>query len=241
MTPFFEINPNSEIGIKQLSDADLGRGKSNQTHIGLNKNSFAFLRNEEAQLSAKLVYNGVSEDLPCFVDYIKNPDGTLRSPKIRAGERKSRSILTEIRKKVKQHHEQGEWYLLWCILKNEEAIFFLFEKEDLLMKHLEALDLKSLQYLKARSQTLVEIDDEKYEHVLTYLEKATNDSNIELLQELEVIAQIGEPIVKKSRKKTYRKIDIEKAQQRFKEIGNKGEALVNQHLEKLKLAQQIIN
>ena len=72
------------LPIKRLSLADLGLGDGNQTHIGLLKDSFVGW--DEPNILPALVYY-LGDGYPCraFTDPIRNPDGTLRSPKLRRG------------------------------------------------------------------------------------------------------------------------------------------------------------
>ena len=85
-----------------------------------------------------------------FFDYIKNPDGTYRSPKIRKGKneelninnQKLNSVVREIRT-ITNKEKDLEWYLLWFGLDTKELIFFLFNDSS----H-EFLELKNeLRYV----------------------------------------------------------------------------------------------
>lgn len=89
MASFFEIGNDVEIGYKQLSAADLGLGNSHQTHIGLFESTFKFLNQKPFSTPAKLIYEKTVQELLCLVDFIRNPNGTYRSPKIREGQRHS--------------------------------------------------------------------------------------------------------------------------------------------------------
>ena len=70
--------------IKLLSPADLGRASGNQTHIGLLKNTFKGW-DEPNDFDAKVFYLGHVYPCRAFTDPITNPDGSVRSPKLRRG------------------------------------------------------------------------------------------------------------------------------------------------------------
>ena len=111
---FFELHEENKIGYKELSDADLGRAqKSKQTHIGLFDDVLTFLPNSTTLRDAMVIYNGRAEVLPLHFDRIQNPDGTYRSPKIRAGAHAEMSVLSFVRKTVKEFMPNGTWYLFW--------------------------------------------------------------------------------------------------------------------------------
>ena len=137
MANFFEINTESKIGYKKLSDADLGLGTSHQTHIGLFDDTLEFLTDYHRTASSKLIFNNTTKELICLIDFINNPDGSHRSPKIRKGETselfigdiKTNSIVGEIRNIVANDQSSQDWYLLWFGLKNEELVFYLFKDE----------------------------------------------------------------------------------------------------------------
>ena len=70
--------------IKPLSPADLGRASGNQSHIGLLKNTFKGW-DEPNDFDAKVFYLGHVYPCRAFTDPITNPDGSVRSPKLRRG------------------------------------------------------------------------------------------------------------------------------------------------------------
>ena len=128
---FFELHEENRIGYKELSDADLGRAeKSHQTHIGLFDDVLTFLSNSAIIKDAMIIYNNKAEILPLHFDRIQNPDGSFRSPKIRAGVNSDESVLSFIRNKVRQVLPNGTWYLFWFGLKSGQPVFLIFEKES---------------------------------------------------------------------------------------------------------------
>jgi hypothetical protein len=70
--------------VKILTAADLGRAAGNQTHIGLLKDTFEGW-DEPHAFDARVFYVGQAYPCRAFTDPIANPDGTVRSPKLRRG------------------------------------------------------------------------------------------------------------------------------------------------------------
>jgi hypothetical protein len=133
-----ELKPhkNAVIGIKKLSAADLGRSdKSNQTHIGLFENTLNCIDNLHLIDFCYLVTEKETKKLLCLLDYIENPDGTFRSPKIRKGSNEElvfegqelNSVVREIRKIVTETGRNKDWYLIWFATDNQHLVFILFE------------------------------------------------------------------------------------------------------------------
>jgi hypothetical protein len=140
-----ELKPhkNAVIGIKKLSAADLGRSdKSNQTHIGLFENTLNCIDNLHLIDFCYLVTEKETKKLLCLLDYIENPNGTYRSPKIRKGSNEElvfkgeelNSVVREIRKIVSETVGNKDWYLLWFATDNEHLVFVLFEFKSELFK-----------------------------------------------------------------------------------------------------------
>lgn len=70
--------------VKVLSRADLGKSQGNQTHIGLLKDTFDGW-DAPRKYDAGVYYAGHAFPCLAFVDPITNPDGSVRSPKLRRG------------------------------------------------------------------------------------------------------------------------------------------------------------
>lgn len=239
MANFFEINTESKIGYKKLSDADLGLGTSHQTHIGLFDDTLEFLTDYHRTASSKLIFNNTTKELICLIDFIINPDGSHRSPKIRKGEAselfigdiKTNSIVGEIRNIVANDQSNQDWYLLWFGLKNEELVFYLFKDES--------DDFYKLKRLIPNfgSRGRISQSEQHYNSVIKYLEKLTENSSTEFLQELEIIAQTDEIPIKIIKPRFF---DIQRAKEKFAVTGRKGEELIDQFLEFQK-SNKIIN
>jgi 5-methylcytosine-specific restriction protein A len=134
----FELVNDCKIGFKKLSNAELGKGNSHQTHIGLFDETVDCSQDLFRPLTAKFIYNNTVEDLVCLIDYIKSPDGKIRSPKIRKGNNQellngnlsSKSIVGQIREIVKNSVEFREWYLLWFCENKSNLVFILFNDKS---------------------------------------------------------------------------------------------------------------
>jgi len=241
MSTFFEINRQSKIGYKKLSEADLGTGtSSNQTHIGLFGDTLEFVNEAHKTASAKLIYQNTAKELVCLLDFIENPDGSFRSPKIRKGDNyelevdgvKTNSIVREIREIVTTTNPNENWYMLWFGLQNTELVFYLFRQNS--VEYNEILALIPTFSNSGR----IENTDSNFVPVLNYLETKTENSSIEFLQELELIAQTDEVPIKLIKPRFF---DIEKAKNNFAITGKKGEELIAVYLDKLKFEKQILN
>lgn len=133
-----EIKPhrNAVIGIKKLSQADLGSSRtSHQTHIGLFESTLSCIDDIHLVDFCRFITESESKKLLCLLDYIENPDGTFRSPKIRKGANEElifegqdlSSVVREIRKVVGKKGGVKDWYLLWFATNNQHLVFVLFE------------------------------------------------------------------------------------------------------------------
>jgi hypothetical protein len=238
MSTFFEINRQSKIGYKRLSEADLGTGTSHQTHIGLFDDTLEFVNEAHKTASAKLIYQNTAKELVCLLDFIENPDGSFRSPKIRKGSNaelevdgvRTNSIVREIREIVTTTNPNENWYMLWFGLQNTELVFYLFRQNS--VEYNEILSLIPNLSNSGR----IENTDNNFMTVLKYLETKTENSSIEFLQELELIAQTDEVPIKLIKPRYF---DIEKAKNNYAITGKKGEELIAIYLDKLKFEKQI--
>lgn len=216
---FFELHEENRIGYKELSDADLGRAeKSKQTHIGLFDDVLTFLPNSSTVKDAMVIYNNKAEILPLHFDRIQNPDGSYRSPKIRAGARKGESVLSFIRETVKATSPDGTWYLFWFGLKSGQPVFLIFERGTKIYSDLCDFGINLKLGIKSRLQS----KDSAFFDLLDYLERMVNVSGIEYAEELELMAQ-----TEKKKGRYIRKYDFSKAQARSAKIGREGERLVD--------------
>lgn len=214
----FKIHNENIFGIKKLTDADLGQNEGHQTHIGLYEGILTYLRNEDEIKESYLIYKNICERLDCYFDRIKNSDGTFRSPKIRTGE--TDSIVKRIREYASQTNE--ELYLMWFSLDNGELLFILFEK-----------DSDDYRFLFNSGATGGKFPFSK--EIVTYVFYRFNQTNENILVELELNSQ-G---IRSSR--SYRRIDIERANEVFRQTGRIGEEMVCNYLDQLKYNFGIID
>jgi hypothetical protein len=226
-----QVHRDSAIGIKKLSEADLGISlTSNQTHIGLFDGTLSFLSEEHQTISSQLIYQSSVFDLLSLLDYIKNPDGSYRSPKIRLGnesellveEIKINSVVREIRNII-QVSPNEDWFLLWLGLDTNELVFLLFKNGT--------TDFNEISNIIGNIGTRKQIDNtsNQFRPLVTYLNDKIELVNIEYYEELEIASQTGEEKV--SRRVISRIRDIEKANKLFKDTGLKGEELLYKYFE----------
>lgn len=231
---FFELHNEQRIGYKEMTNPDLGRkSTSHQTHIGLFDDVLTFLPNNIEINDCMMIYNKSVEFLSLNFDRIENPDGSFRSPKIRAGGRDVVSIVTFIRDKVKDFSIDTKWYLFWFGLKSEQPVFFLFNNRSNTYSEILKLGVALPHGVKGR----ITSTDSRYFALLKYLENVVNNTGLELVQELEVVAQTNEPTLTKK----YREYDIKKAKELFAKIGKEGEVLIDRYFEEQKRKGLIAN
>ncbi|HIP13081.1 MAG TPA: DUF3883 domain-containing protein [Arcobacter sp.] len=236
---FFKIHDNATIGYKLLSDADLGKSFGNTTHIGLLSETFDFSSQYHKETSSQLIYKQTTMEVISFLDYIQNPNGSYRSPKIRSA-RNAELLLypnrTSVVRKIREiasNENPSEWFLLWFGLENEELVFLLIKKDTEDYQEIVSIigELKRNDTIKTTSSS--------FPKVINFLNTKVNTLNFSYIEELELLAQTHQEELKhRIKPKRY---DIEKAQKLFQKIGKKGEELVNEHLAKLKVANQIKN
>lgn len=119
------------IGVKKLSDADLGGGVSNQTHIGLSERVFTFLPPQDINVKGILVYNKSCAAVDCLFSKILDK----RSTKIDSGEASQvRSLTRQIRSIAS--NRSLDWYLIWFSLFDGTPVFWLFNKASEEFKNL---------------------------------------------------------------------------------------------------------
>lgn len=233
MNTFFEINTKGKIGYKKISNSELGRGTSHITHIGLFEDTLEFLTDYHKTAISKLIYDNNTKELICLIDFIVNPDGTHRSPKIRKGDPselhigdiKTNSVVGEILEIVEKFDSKTDWYILWFGLTNEELVFYLFKDGSHDLINL----IKLIPNFGLRGK--ISQDDPYFNNVINYLEKQTENSSISFLQELEIIAQTDELPLKIIKPRFF---DIQRAKEKFAITGKKGEELIAQFLDKQK-------
>lgn len=221
---FFFFDIEKRIGLKKLTNADLGTSStSRQTHIGLYNDVLQFLE-DNAVTTAMLIYDNYCQILDCYFDRIENSDGTFRSPKIRSGNRNEDSIVSKIRE-FASTDTSAEWYLLWSGLENQDLVFWLINnKSD---------DYNIIKGLIGSKTRIISDDDMAYATLRNIMVNRINLSSIDIQKDIEIISQTGVP------SKKYKPFDLEKAKRNIAKIGKKGEELVNDYLERLKSLNEI--
>ena len=222
---FFKLHSEGKIGFKQLTDADLGLGKSHQTHIGLYDDIFTFLQDTEVDEEAMLIHNSNIDFVRCYFDRIRTPNGNFRSPKIRKGE--SISITTIIRDKANLNPNH-EWFLIWFGLENEQMVFYFFDNHSK-----DFQEIKNIIDLSKKGGKISK-EENSFNELLNYLENKINKNGKSIIEDLEIVSQIGSS-------KKYRAFDLERASDLFKTTGKKGEELIAEFLDKKYSKKQVLN
>jgi len=228
---FFKLHHEKKIGYKSLTDSDLGRSNSHQTHIGLFDDILTFLPNSIEISDAMVIYNDSIELLTANFDRIERANGQFNSPKIKTGGRNTVSVVSFIRDKAREFSVDTQWFLFWFGLESNQPVFFIFNDKSNAFTNISDLGVKLSKGIKDR----LEPDNDAFDELLNYLETIVNKSGKTFAEELEVAAQINERTSKKY-KNPYREYDIDRAQKIFHRIGREGEELVNKYFaEQLKL------
>lgn len=231
---FFQLHHENKIGYKSLTDSDLGRSSSHQTHIGLFDDILTFLPNSIEIPDAMVIYNGNIEFLTANFDRIERANGQFNSPKIKTGGRYTVSVVSFIRDKARDFPADTQWFLFWFGLESNQPVFFVFNDKSDAYNDIMHLGVDLSTGVKDR----LEPQDGAFAGLLNYLETIVNQSGETFAEELEVAAQINERISKKYNN-PYRTYDIEKAQKIFSHIGREGEELVDKYFSE-QLARGII-
>jgi len=173
MIDLFKVHAENTIGIKKLTNADLGIGKSHQTHIGLYNDVLTFIDNHTSSGNGLFFSNGSFEIVDIYFDRITNPDGTTRSPKFRLGTSEF-SLVNRIRSIV-QEVPEIEWYLIWFGTDSGKIITALFSDEDSLFAKLNELDeeslLDSLKVISPKNQHYDEIILQIQNYIISILKQ----------------------------------------------------------------------
>lgn len=135
MLDIFQMHSEGKIGIKCLTEADLGLGKSHQTHIGLYGEVLSYLPDHGYSEKGLLFYNHTFNFVTMLFDRITNSDGTTRSPKFRLGDMNTISLVGRIREIV-QDAPCANWHLLWFGIDNGSVFSILFNDKDEIFKSL---------------------------------------------------------------------------------------------------------
>ena len=223
-----QINRRNTIGIKKISDSELGRSRtSNQTHIGLFEGTVSFA--EHQIISSQLIYDNRVIELLSLIDFIRNPDGSFRSPKIRFGNKNelifNGSIQNSVVRKIRDiaSGTNSDWYLMWFGLDTNELTFHLFNNTS--------TDFRDIQTILGEINERMQIkpSSTNFNNLINYLNEKIDSLNLQYYMELETNIQTNS--TENTRRFVPRIRDIERAQTLWKETGRKGEQILNDYLE----------
>ncbi len=223
---FFQIHPENRIGFKRLSPPDLGQsGSSNQTHIGLYENVLTFLPDTHIEKAAILIYNNYCDILSCEYGKITRKSGKIDAPNVKSGSRRKDTIVKKIRSFAKEK-PHVEWYLLWFGTDSNELVFWLISSDSPDYSYISSIISEYKVY---------DENHPAFSNILSFLENKINGVSQNILRDLEIASQVGDY------KKKFKALDLEKAAERCKEIGRKGEELIAEYLDREKFARRISN
>lgn len=227
-----------QIGIKRLTDPDLGVITSHQTHIGLYEGTLSHLPYERKAYNSQLIYNSTSYEGLLFLKFINNN----RSPAINLGsiieQRDLPNNVVSVGKKVREIADTNRnlsWYLIWFALDNDEIITILLNQNSTEIIELNSLGI-DLAQLSNRGLK-IGTENSNYNRLAQFLNNITTTVNLEYIDELETATQTGNEKV--SKRKIPRPQDLERANKIFKAIGEEGERLLFQYLESEKRQSNI--
>jgi hypothetical protein len=240
------------ISLKKISEADFGKAKGHQTHIGLFENTFRHINfdNNELLISysesktvkqysivSQLVYQNRSFETLSLLAYINNGVGEFRSPRIRSGNQNELNLrnnnFESTYNKIKEIASQGinkDWFLVIIALETNEIAFLLFNEDSDDYTSIENIIGEIGPYDdKGNWKKHINQENPIYNQFIQFLNTRIELSNIEYYEELEIASQTGEDKVTK--RVIPRVKDIEKANKLFKDTGLKGEELLYKYFE----------
>ena len=220
----FEIHKEGKISYKRLSNADIKRSKSHQTHIGLSNDSLTFMADNKTEYSAMLIYKGYCDILSCEIAKIHRADGRYEAPKISTG-KKPDNVVNKIRSFARESNDKT-FYLLWFGLDSLTPVFWLIEDGSYDFK---ALDTDcDFTHLGDRRIVILERDNKSFSKVLQYAQSRIENVTVDLQKDLELSVEIETENLK------FKDADVKKAQNCIYEIGKQGEALIDEYLNRQK-------
>lgn len=220
----FEIHKEGKISYKRLSNADLKRSVSHQTHIGLSNESLTFMPDDKTEYSAMLIYKEYCDILSCEIAKIHRANGRYDAPKISMG-RKKENVVNKIRSFAKKS-EDKEFYLFWFGLDSLTPVFWLIEEDSPDYFFLD--DYCDFFSLKDKNIKIINRDDVVFSKVLQYVQSRIESTSIELQKDLELSVEL------ETENPKFKDSDVKKAKSYINEIGKQGEAFINEHLNKQK-------
>lgn len=220
----FEIHKEGKISFKRLSDADLKRSDTHQTHIGLSNDSLTFMQEDKKEYTSMLIYNGYCDILSCEIAKIHRASGRKDAPKISMG-KKEDNIVKKIREFAALKPEKV-FYLFWFGLDSQTPVFLLVEEGTYDYKVLD--NYCGLETLNNRKIIILERDSINFTLVLDFIKSKLANVTEELTKELEISAEVENNDPK------FKQVDVNKAKSYIQQIGREGEELVNEYLTRKK-------
>lgn len=229
---YFKLHPEKKIGLKRLTDADLGRAKtSHQTHIGLKESVLSFLlgsRQDYETDEAVLVYENKVQPTKLHLHWLPSQSvpGEFRSPSITSKmDDGNPTVCESIRTIARTDGPLDNWYLLWFALDTEFVVFYLLQEGSSDYNEIEDLLPKN------RNNTVISDANRNFSKICRILEakvlKVDGSSLIEA--ERDILSNT----FKYNRKKVLG-TRLEDLQKLVSTIGVHGENLVNAYLEREK-------
>ncbi len=218
---FFVLHHEMKLGLRKLTDSDLGLADNATTHIGLYAGVLTFLKDEAVQHSY-VIYNKSYYEMTSWFDRIIR-GGEPSTPKIRTG--KSEISVVSLIRNIAGENKGKSFYLMWFGLENEDIVYFLLEEKSEIFRDFfeEGINLHKVYDLAepANKQLLDKIQE--YFNIIT-----------EDLQ-----TDIQEAVETGIKKRSFNIYDLDKAEKIKKDLGLSGERTINTYLEELLQRKEI--
>ena len=228
----FQIHSEGRIAYKRLSNADLKRSPlSHQTHIGLSIDSLTFMPDDKKEYSAMLIYKSFCDILSCEIAKIHRENGRYDAPKISMGN-KDDNVVNKIRSYAAKSPNK-DFYLIWFGLDSLTPVFWLLEEDSADYKLLDIYC--NFDFLEDRKIVVLGRGDNNFSNILACTQSRIAAATENLQKELEISVEMEEDNPK------FRDTEIKKAQNYIKELGNLGEALVEEYLQKKRHEKEILD
>ena len=235
------VHPKTIIWYKMLSDADLWISPtSHQTHIWLYEDTLNILWKNSRNGLSYFVYEDNLIQVPSFLDWIDNPDGSRRSPKIRKWHDDEISLFdwydTSLVKKIRniaKWDQDSRWALFWFSLEDESILFYLVKIPSQAQREIENI------IWPIHDRWRIASHDWKFAEFLTYLGRKLEDVTIWYEKALELAIQTGETnLLLNSPIKQW---DIDNIKKNVSAVWRLWEELINNYFDILKKRGEILS
>ena len=226
----FDFHKEHKFSVKRLSNADLKRSvKTNQTHIGLSNHSLTYLQNNKKEYSAMLIYGSFCDILKCEVGRIRRKNGTYDAPNVKSNGRNPDTVVKRIRE-FASNAPSSIFYLFWFGLDIETPVFWLICEGT--TDYDELCKIYDIDTIKDRAVKTFDDIDSDYPAILAYAKNKLDNVSSDLQRQLIQAAETDDGT-------KFKPNAIKKAKAYIREIGRKGESIINDYLEQQKLAGSI--